>query len=148
MLVDESEDCGLHAEITCLEHLLDDVIPELVVHQIEQKVLSRHRVDLHNLPQELHRERLVSIDEALLCDVAAALRLAETDEVVFNDAKERILDVLWPVFEQMLHHVVPVLAAAQPEQVLVDLAQNRLRYLKRRLLQDLLDHAAAVWVEH
>ena len=61
-------------------------------------------------------------------------------------AKKIMFTNLLPVFEHVLYDVVSVLVLDQLVRVGVDLLQDRGRLLRGAVLQDPLDHAAAVRV--
>lgn len=90
---------------------------------------------------------VVGVADGLLDDVAGELVQREGDEVVLHGGQHRILLLDGPVLHHILHDVVPELALAQRDHHLQQPFEDDLEFVPFAVLQELLDHAAAIGVE-
>lgn len=51
------------------------------------------------------------------------------------------------MLQDVLHDVIPILTAAKPEEILINLSKDGLGGLEWSLLKDFLDYPAPIWVK-
>lgn len=140
-----------------LDALLNDIVPVAVSHHVVEgavqllpaRVLLTYFVVVRaqDLVNDLPPIAVAPVRQALLNHVARVLVVAQIHHFAFDASYDAVLVLGVPsLLQDMLNNIVSELVIRQVVEVLEDRLQDRLGLLVLAVLQDALDHTAAVGV--